>query len=51
MKGEIDNTKTKTTCTRIYNDYKCWNNTRCCEYLNDQKKCPAYTEDKSEGRK
>ena len=31
-------------CARLYNGYKCWNNTRCCEYMNDQTKCSAYEE-------
>ena len=29
-------------CARLYNDYKCWNSTRTCEFLNDQTKCSAY---------
>jgi len=49
MKAKRTNLKQKTTCTRIYNDYKCWNSTGYCEYLKKQKKCPAYTEDKNEG--
>lgn len=29
-------------CARMYNDYKCWNNTRCCEYLMNNEKCSAF---------
>jgi hypothetical protein len=32
----------KILCANIYNDYKCWNNTRCCDYLKDNTKCPAF---------
>ena len=29
-------------CARTYNDYKCWNNTRTCEHMKNQTKCPVY---------
>jgi len=29
--------KIKRLCARIYNDYKCYNTTRCCDYLKDKK--------------
>ena len=32
----------KILCANMYNDYKCWNNTRCCDYLEDNTKCPAF---------
>jgi ribosomal protein L31 len=30
------------TCARIYNDYKCWNTSRCCDFLNNQFRCPIF---------
>jgi len=35
-------------CANMYNDYKCWKNTRCCEYLKDNKKCSAFVEIKED---
>jgi hypothetical protein len=35
------NTGNKILCANIYNNYKCWKNTWCCEYLKDNTKCPA----------
>lgn len=32
----------KRKCARIYNDYKCWNSSGCCEHLNNQEKCSAF---------
>jgi hypothetical protein len=29
-------------CSQMYNDYKCAQNTRCCDYLLDNTKCPAF---------
>ena len=32
----------KILCANMYNDYKCWNSTWCCDYLNNNTKCPAF---------
>jgi hypothetical protein len=32
----------KILCARMYNDYKCAQNTTCCDYLHDNTKCPAF---------
>lgn len=32
----------KILCARMYNDYKCWNSTRCCDHLRDNENCPAF---------
>jgi hypothetical protein len=39
------------TCARLYNDYKCWNDTRCCDYLKDNTKCPAFVKIPERGKK
>ena len=41
----------KIVCANMYNDYKCWNNTWCCDYLKDNTKCPALILIKEEEQK
>jgi hypothetical protein len=46
---KIELTEKGITCDNIYNDYKCWNDTRCCEVGKSKfarykkyKDCPGY---------
>ena len=34
--------KRSNCCGYIYNDYKCWRDTRCCEHLGNNKVCRGY---------
>lgn len=41
----------KILCANMYHDYKCWNNTWCCDYLMDNTKCPAFVSITEEKKK